>query len=403
MNQQAATAKYGFVAALGLGQLVSWGVLYYSFPLIAEAIVNDTGLDRSSLYGAATIGLLAAAAMAYPVGTLIDRGHGRKIMVAATIAASLTTAFWSHAATAPAFYAAIITLGGLQAALLYEPAFAVVVRQLNTQQARSAITAITLWAGFSSTLFVPLVQSMLDTFDWRGTLMALAAINVSIATPLYLWAIPPATTSGNATQTKTPDANKPSFLPILRQPKFYLLTASFCAYMALFSGFTYHIYPLLIALSDDTQSVVMAIALIGPAQVGARVLMLFFKNVTIRQLGLLTGITFPVAILLLNAPPSPLTLVVLCLLYGGANGIFTIVRGMAVPELLSRHHYGKINGIMLVPMSLARAAAPWAIAAYWTHTGSPQGAINLILGLALLVPVLFGLAIYNKGDRKKIK
>ena len=125
MNPQ--PVKYGFVAALGLGQMVSWGVLYYSFPLIAEAIVNDIGLDRSSLYAAATIGLLLAAAMAYPVGTLIDRGHGRKIMVGATIAASLTTLFWSHAATAPAFYTAIMALGGLQAALLYEPAFAVVV------------------------------------------------------------------------------------------------------------------------------------------------------------------------------------------------------------------------------------------------------------------------------------
>ena len=100
--------------------------------------------------------------------------------------------------------------------------------------------------------------------------------------------------------------------------------------------------------------------------------------------------------MLLKAPPSTLTLVALCLLYGGANGIFTIVRAMAVPELLSRHHYGRINGIMLIPMSLARAVAPWAIAGYWTHTGSVQGAINLILGLALLVPVLFGLAINTR-------
>ncbi|MEQ3723076.1 MFS transporter [Alcanivorax sp.] len=397
MNPQ--PVKYGFVAALGLGQMVSWGVLYYSFPLIAEAIVNDIGLDRSSLYAAATIGLLLAAAMAYPVGTLIDLGHGRKIMVGATIAASLTTLFWSHAATAPAFYTAIMVLGGLQAALLYEPAFAVVVRQLDTPQARPAITAITLWAGFSSTLFVPLIQSMLDTFEWRSTIMALAAINIAIAAPLYLWAIPPVTSASRITEPKTPTANEPSLLPILHQPRFYLLTASFCAYMALFSGFTYHIYPLLITLSDDTQSVVLAIALIGPAQVGARVLMLLFKKVTIGQLGLLTGITFPVAIVLLKAPPSTLTLIALCLLYGGANGIFTIVRGMAVPELLSRHHYGKINGVMLVPMSLARAAAPWAIAAYWTHTENPQGAINLILGLALLVPVLFAFAISTNRNR----
>lgn len=399
MNTQ--PAKPGFVAALGLGQLISWGVLYYSFPLIAEAMVNDTGLSRNAIYGAATAGLLAAAAMAYPVGSLVDRGHGRKIMVGATVAASLATLLWSFAATAPALYAIIIILGGLQATLLYEPAFAVVVLQLSPQKARSAITAITLWAGFSSTVFVPLVQSMLDTFDWRDTLLALAAINLVIAAPLYLWAIPPVTSEEETTQKKIPAASEPSIWPTLHKPKFYLLTASLCAYMALFSGFTYHIYPLLIALSGDTQSVVLAIALIGPAQVGARVLILLFRKITIKQLGLFTGIAFPIAILLLKATPSALTLAALCFLYGGANGIFTIVRGMAVPELLSHHNYGKINGIMLIPMSLARAAAPWAIAAYWTHTGTPQGAIHLMLGLAVLVPVLFGLAISASRTRQE--
>ncbi|MCB1706293.1 MAG: MFS transporter [Halioglobus sp.] len=381
----------GFTAALGAAQLVSWGALYYSFPLIAAAMASDTGWSRDDIYGAATLGLLAAAVTAYPVGVLLDRGHGRRVMVGATLAASLVLVGWSAVSTLPALYTAVIVLGALQAALLYEPAFAIAVHRLGARQARGAITAITLWAGFSSTVFVPLVQLMLDTVGWRGALLGLALVNTTTALPLYLWAIRPAGVTGDTAPGNT--ALRPSLRPVLRSPRFYLLTASFCAYMALFSGFTYHIYPLLIALSADTQSVVFAIALIGPAQVGARMLVLLFDEVTISRLGVLTSATFPAAILLLMMPPSALTLASLCILYGGANGIFTVVRGLAIPELLSRHHYGTISGTMLVPMSLARAAAPWGIAAYWTHTGTPDGAVQLLLALAILVPVLFVLAI----------
>lgn len=388
----AVPTQRGFVAALGLGQLVSWGTLYYSFPLIAEAMVNELGWSRADIYGAASLGLLAAAAAAYPVGVMIDRGQGRKLMVGASVAASLALVAWSYIETMSALYAVVIALGVLQAALSYEPAFAVTVRQLGTQQARAAITAITLWAGFSSTLFVPLLQFMLDDFGWRGALLGLAVVNITIAAPLYLWAVRPANVGRNKLHGVS-NTEKNHLRPVLQSPRFYLLSASFCAYMALFSGFTYHLYPLLMALTSDTQSVVFAIALIGPAQVGARLLLLLFKEIRIGHLGLLAGIAFPLALLILKAPPSAFTLAALCILYGGANGIFTIVRGMAVPDLLSRHNYGTLNGIMLIPMSLARAAAPWIIAVHWTDSGTPDAALHLMLVLAILVPVLFGLAL----------
>ena len=37
----------------------------------------DLGLSKPEVYGAATIGLLIASVAAYPIGTAIDRGHGR--------------------------------------------------------------------------------------------------------------------------------------------------------------------------------------------------------------------------------------------------------------------------------------------------------------------------------------
>jgi hypothetical protein len=72
-----------FIAGLGIGQIASWGTLYYSFPLIAERMGQDLGLRKPEVYGAATIGLLVASFTAYPIGMAIDRGYGRTIMAPA--------------------------------------------------------------------------------------------------------------------------------------------------------------------------------------------------------------------------------------------------------------------------------------------------------------------------------
>ena len=66
-----------FIAGLGVGQICSWGSLYYSFPLIAEAMRTDLNWSKPDLYGAATVGLLASGLAVYPLGSAIDRGRGR--------------------------------------------------------------------------------------------------------------------------------------------------------------------------------------------------------------------------------------------------------------------------------------------------------------------------------------
>ena len=72
-----------FISALGAAQICSWGTLFYGFPLIAEAMRSDLGWSKTELYGAATVGMLLAGLAAYPVGTAIDRGHGRTLMAGA--------------------------------------------------------------------------------------------------------------------------------------------------------------------------------------------------------------------------------------------------------------------------------------------------------------------------------
>ncbi|PPA73229.1 MFS transporter [Achromobacter sp. LC458] len=395
---------HGLVTALGIGQICSWGSLYYSFPLIAEAMGADLGWSKPDLYGAATLGLILAALSAYPVGLAVDRGHGRWVMGLSSLAAGGLLMLWSQVTSLVAFYVLVGAIGALQAATLYEPAFAVVARRVGPGHSRAGITALTLWGGFASTVFIPLVQWLLDEWGWRAALLTLAAVNVLVCSSAYLLFIQPARDAkpaGGSNAAQQREHNRQAVVVALHRPVFWTLLVSLTAYAALFSAFTFHMYPLLRERGLDTASVVQAIALIGPAQVAGRVMVsLFAAQAPMRAVGAVVVAIFPLAFAALAFLPADfLTVASACVVYGAANGIFTIVRGMVVPEMLSRHAYGAINGLLTVPMTLARAAAPVGAAALWAVDASYDTALIAIVAVAGVLAATFWLAAWMSRPR----
>lgn len=49
--------------------------------------------------------------------------------------------------------------------------------------------------------------------------------------------------------------------------------------------------------------------------------------------------------------------------------MITIVRGIAVPEMVTREAYGAVNGSLVAPMNVMQAAAPLAAAMIWQASG----------------------------------
>lgn len=118
--------KSWFITGLGIGQIASWGSLYYSFPLVATAMEHDLGWDKTLIYGSATLGALLSALLAIPVGKAIDSGHGRLVMACSSVAAGFLLILWALTDNIVLFYLGSAGVGALQAVVLYEPAFAVI-------------------------------------------------------------------------------------------------------------------------------------------------------------------------------------------------------------------------------------------------------------------------------------
>ncbi len=53
---------------LSLGQLITWGLVYYTFPLFVVPLGKELGWSRNELFGALADGLLLPGLSSIPVG-----------------------------------------------------------------------------------------------------------------------------------------------------------------------------------------------------------------------------------------------------------------------------------------------------------------------------------------------
>ncbi|MDO9023354.1 MFS transporter [Zwartia sp.] len=408
MTKEATTTTgqvHGLAHFLGIAQICSYGTIYYAFPLIVVAMQRELGWSKTDVYGPLTIGLLLAAALAYPVGLAIDRGHGKRVMVWGSLAAAVLFIAWSFVHSLFIYYLIAAAMGSLQAAILYESAFALLARRVGPQNSRAGITTITLWAGFASTVFIPLEQFLLDGWGWRASLWVLALVNVACAAGYWHW-IKPELDAVNATHTPTSKADniardKHIVNEALHSSVFWLLLIALTTYSLVFSVFTFHMYPMLLDKQLPTNEVVWAISIIGPAQVlGRMIISRFAARVSMRTLGsiMLSIFPFVFATFLLDSLSFQLV-AALFGIYGLANGVFTIVRSQVVPEMLSAHAYGALNGLITVPTIIARAIGPVVAAWLWAIDQSYNIVLVAQVGAAVLLTLLFWAA--NLASRKK--
>jgi MFS family permease len=180
---------------------------------------------------------------------------------------------WSQAHSLMTLFVVWVGLGIAMAATLYDPVFAVITRDYPGSF-RTKITLITLVAGFASTVFIPLTQGLVNWFSWRSALLALAAANLAICLPLHALSIGRDVPRHDDADRKTArqNANTIATRRALRTPTFWALGVCFTTYYATFAALTFHLVPLMTERRVTPALVLTTMAVIGPAQVLARVL-----------------------------------------------------------------------------------------------------------------------------------
>jgi MFS family permease len=163
--------------AIGCGQLVNWGVLYFAFSVLLIPLEDAFQSPRWLVAGAFSLGLLLSAFVAPTIGRLADRGQGPAVMQAGGLLAALLLLAWALVPTLLTTYIIWTGLGVCMAAILYEPVFAIVGKAYDDPQGRlRAIATVTVTGGLASTAFLPGTAALIVRFGWRGAIVALAVI-----------------------------------------------------------------------------------------------------------------------------------------------------------------------------------------------------------------------------------
>lgn len=369
--------QLSIILALGTTQTLAWASSYYLPAILADPIARDLGVSSNWVFAAFSASLLISAVLGPRVGRQIDLVGGRSVLSFSnlTLAAGLILLGFTY--SIPVLIAAWILLGVGMAAGLYDAGFAALGR-IYGDQARRAITGITLLAGFASTVGWPLTAWGLETIGWRNTCFAWAAAHLLIGLPLNLLMLPPIAGAKAAAET----AVKPH-IPIDRT--MVLLAFAFASAWTVTGAMAAHLPRILEAAGATSVQAVTAGALIGPAQVLARIVEAsFFSRYHPLVSTRLACLTHPIGAAILGLAGGGAA-TVFAIFHGTGNGILTIARGTLPLAMFGSESYGYRLGIIGAPARMAQAVAPLAFGLLIDSMGSRVLIVSSALSLAALL------------------
>jgi MFS family permease len=393
------------VLLLGSAQTLAWASSFYLPALLAAPIARTLGLGVATLFLAFSLALVLSALVGPACGRFIDRRGGRPLLMATNGLFALGLAALGLAEGPWSLFAAWALIGVAMGAGLYDAAFASLV-WLYGRASRDPITGITLLAGFASTVGWPLTAWMNEAWGWRGACFGWAGLHLLLGLPLNAAlprrraettaaaAEPTAVAFDTPSAAATPTAASPmstgeaaparvAWAPLL------LLAFVFATTRFVSTGIGAHLPGLLMAAGATLTAAVGAGTLVGPAQVGGRLL----------EFGLLRKLhpLFSARMAALGPPLGMGALLAFglpaaipfALLHGAGNGIITIAKGTLPLAMFGPQGYGARQGWLTLPAQSLQALAPWLFGL--ALQSSPQALMWLAVSISAAAVIALAL------------
>ncbi len=367
------------VSTLGITQTLSWGSSYYLTAVFADPIATDLNISKTWFFGVYSAALLLSGLLGPLAGRMIDQRGGRDVLAATNVVFAAGLILLSFANGPFGLIAAWAVIGVGMGFGLYEASFATVAG-LYGREARNAITGITLFAGFASTVGWPLSSVFIDEFGWRGACLAWAALHVLVGLPMNLFLVPKAPPPEPVIASETGKGGAVSWTMIV-------LAGVFAATWFVSAAMASHLPRLLQALGATPAAAVAAAALVGPAQVAARVAeFTLMRKASPLLSARVAAAMHPIGAVILAIVGAPAA-VAFVLLHGGGNGIMTITRGTLPLALFGAAGYGLRTGILAMPTRILQGGAPLLFQLVLDDLG-PYAALALsstLIGMSFLL------------------
>jgi cyanate permease len=383
--------------------IVAYGVLYYSYAVFVTAMEMETGWNRAQTAGALSVSALVSGLSAPLIGRVLDQRGSRGVMSLGALAAGALLLAWSYTSSLVMLYAVWALLGVTSAMTFYDPVFTAIAVWFRRGRAR-AMLIVTLVAGLSSTIFVPLDTWLLGQLGWRGAVRVLAALMALTAVPLWLVLRRRPEDLGQRVDGSGDDRSEPvqaqrAAVPSspevagtwLRSRAFWSVALSFALGRTAVAVLAAHLVPLLTERGYAPALTATIAGAVGALQLLGRVF--FVRLTSSAALVRLSSLTFAVhglGVLALALQGDALVWVFL-LLYGTTNGAITLTRAALLADLFPPSQYGRVNGAVSLTVAFSSAAMPFLAGVLHTRTGNYDATLwLLVVALAVSSLVVLG-------------
>jgi predicted MFS family arabinose efflux permease len=369
---------------IGLTQILAWGSTFYLPAVLATPIAHDSGWPLGGVVAGLSWGLLVAGFSAPRAGRLIDRFGGRPVLAASSLLLAAGLAMIGRAPNLSVYFLAWTILGMGMASGLYDAAFSTLGR-LFGENARTAITGVTLMGGFASTLAWPAITGLEVALGWRDTCLVMAGAHILIGLPLYLLFLPREQQrhhqAGPAGSPEGPAGSDHA------RYLFLLVAILFTLQSAMMASLSVHLLDALRQLGFAASAALAVGMTIGPSQVVARLLEFSLWRTLHPTWSARGAVLLCFLGLVLLLPADPALAFAAAALYGAGNGLLTIVRGTLPLALFGSQGYGARMGLLARPMLFCQAMAPLAMAMVLSELG-PRMLLGTLTSLAFAALVV---------------
>ncbi|MEV1170473.1 MFS transporter [Nonomuraea sp. NPDC049784] len=217
------------VAALAVTQTIGYGVLYYAFSVFLVPMAHHLHATNAQVAAALTVSVLITAVCAPLAGRWLDTHGGRALMTLGSLLGTGAVLAWSQVTALWQLYLVFAAIGIACSMVLYEAAFAVIIAWYGADARGRArgILALTIVAGFASSIFIPLTGLLVAAYGWRQALVVLGLVYGMAAIPLHALVI-----RRRPAHARTPEAageRADLVRAAVRRRPFWLLVTAFTA------------------------------------------------------------------------------------------------------------------------------------------------------------------------------
>jgi predicted MFS family arabinose efflux permease len=274
-NRHLASSPWLIVLGSTIALMVCNGpVIAFTFGVFLKPVSQEFGWSRGAISVAGAMATFMFAIAAPPIGMLIDRWGGRRVLLPIILLASLSVAAISLTRASLWMFTALYTVAGLAfAGHGPQPYIKAIAGWIDKKRGLALGTAMT-GVGIGIILVPQLARYLIGTFGWRHAYLGLGVVVFAVAFPAVAAFVRDA--PGDPAQNEPLSrARAPAGIvsrALLRSAQFWLLAAPVFLVAMAVNGTNAHLIPLLTDRGSSPTSAASTLGAVGLASIVGRLL-----------------------------------------------------------------------------------------------------------------------------------